>query len=194
MSDGTSWRETLKNSRNLQIQWLVVSTLCQEMKNHLNQKVGFEGTNKIGSVLEVTTSYLQGKYGVEIRIESVNKDNCHSWVRISHGLNMLVTELSNKQGERQQRAGKLRDAVRQSLRWNWMHVLLRADQRPKQNHEDVLLPAHPQELHPSGKESGLMLSQKIVPQSITQCQNNWVLFFVMVTYLEKTMERLNSGD
>ena len=42
-------------------------------------------------------SYLQGKYGVEIRIEVVNKDNCHSWVRISHGLNKLVTELGNKE-------------------------------------------------------------------------------------------------
>ena len=50
---------------------------------------------KIGPVLEVTTSYLQGKLGVEIRIESVNKYNYHSWVRISHGLNKLVTDLSN---------------------------------------------------------------------------------------------------
>ena len=33
---------------------------------------------------------------VEIRIESVNKDNSHSWVRISHGLNKLVTELVDK--------------------------------------------------------------------------------------------------
>ena len=40
--------KTLKNSHNLQIQWLVVSTLCQEMKNHLTQKVGFEGTPKLG--------------------------------------------------------------------------------------------------------------------------------------------------
>ena len=54
---------------------------------------------KIGPVLEVTTSYLQGKYGVEIRIESVNKDNSHSWVRISHGLNKLVTDLSNKEDD-----------------------------------------------------------------------------------------------
>ena len=30
-----------------------------------------------------------------IRIESINKDNSHSWVRISHGLNKLVTDLSN---------------------------------------------------------------------------------------------------
>ena len=33
---------------------------------------------KIGPVLEVTTSHLQGKCGVEIRIESVNKENSHS--------------------------------------------------------------------------------------------------------------------
>ena len=54
------------------------------------------GNTKTGPVLGVTTSYLQGKYGVEIRIESVNKDNSHSWVRLSHGLNKLVTDLSNK--------------------------------------------------------------------------------------------------
>ena len=59
----------------------------------MTQKVGFEGTPTFGHVLEVTTSYLQGKYGVEIRIESVNKDNSHSWVRISDGLNKLVTGL-----------------------------------------------------------------------------------------------------
>ena len=52
-----------------------------------------QGNTKIGPVLEVTTCYLQGKHGVEIRIESVNKDNSHSWVRISHGLNKLVTDL-----------------------------------------------------------------------------------------------------
>ena len=54
---------------------------------------------KIGPVLEVTTSYLQGKYGVEIRIESINKDNSHSWVSLSHGLNKLVTDLSNNEQE-----------------------------------------------------------------------------------------------
>ena len=53
------------------------------------------GNTKIGPVLEVTTCSLQGKYGVEIRIKSVNKDTSHSWVRMSHGLNKLVTDLSN---------------------------------------------------------------------------------------------------
>ena len=45
-----------------------------------------QGNTKIGPVLEVTTSCLQGKYGVEIRIWSMNKDNSHlgqnfSWIK-----------------------------------------------------------------------------------------------------------------
>ena len=132
-------------------------TLPRDEKSS-DPKGWIRGNTKIGTVLEVTTSYLQGKYGVEIRIESVNKDNSHSWVRISHGLNKLVTDLS------------------------------------KQNHKDVLLPAYPQELYPSEKELGLILRQKIIRPSLTQCQNNRVLFFVVVIYLEKKMERLVSGD
>ena len=54
---------------------------------------------QIGPVLEVTTSYLQGECGVEIRIESENKDNYHSRVRISHGLNHLVTDLIDEEND-----------------------------------------------------------------------------------------------
>ena len=51
-----------------------------------------QGNMRIGSVLEVTTSFQHFKYGIEIRIESVNQDNSHSWVRISHGTVKYVTE------------------------------------------------------------------------------------------------------
>ena len=44
-----------------------------------------QGNMRIGPVLEVTTSFQHFKYGIEIRIESVNKDSSHSWVRISYG-------------------------------------------------------------------------------------------------------------
>ena len=44
-----------------------------------------QGDMRIGPVLEVTTSFQHFKYGIEIRIESVNPDNSHSWVRISYG-------------------------------------------------------------------------------------------------------------
>ena len=69
-------------------------TLPRDEKSS-DPKVWIRVNTKIGPVLEVTTSYLQGKNGVEIRVESVNKDNSHSWVRISHGLNKLDTDLSN---------------------------------------------------------------------------------------------------
>ena len=51
---------------------------------------------KIGPVLEGITCCLQGNHGVGIRIQCMNKDNSHSWVNTSHGLNNLVTNLNNK--------------------------------------------------------------------------------------------------
>ena len=44
-----------------------------------------QGNMRIGLALEVTTSFQHFKYGIEIRIESVNQDSSHSWVRISYG-------------------------------------------------------------------------------------------------------------
>ena len=58
-----------------------------------------QGDSKIGPVLEVTTCCLQGKYGVEIRIMSVNKRQFSLMLRISHGLNKLVTDLNNNEQE-----------------------------------------------------------------------------------------------
>ena len=54
------------------------SVACREYTlprdEHLSAPKGWiRGNTKIGPVLEVTTSYLQGKYGAEIEIESVNK-------------------------------------------------------------------------------------------------------------------------
>ena len=94
-SDSISWPKTLKNSHNF-----TETVACREYTLPRDEKSSdpkgwIRGNTKIGPVLKVTTSYQQGKYGVEIRIESFNKDNFHSWVRISHGLNQLVTDLSN---------------------------------------------------------------------------------------------------
>ena len=44
-----------------------------------------QGNMRIALVLEVTTSFQHFKYGIEIRIKSVNQDDSHSWVRISYG-------------------------------------------------------------------------------------------------------------
>ena len=92
-------KDTAEFSQYSQLQWPVVSTLCQETKKHLNQKGWIRGNTKIGPVLEVTTSYLHGKHGVEIRIMSLSRDNSHSWVRISHGSNKFVMNLNNNETE-----------------------------------------------------------------------------------------------
>ena len=58
-----------------------------------------QGNTKIGPLLEVTTSYLHGKHGVEIRIMSLSRDNTHSWVRISHGSKKFVIDSNNNNTE-----------------------------------------------------------------------------------------------
>ena len=98
-SDSISRRKTLQNSHNSQMQWPVVSTPCQETKEHRNQKVGSEGTPKLDPYWKLQPVASHGKYGVEIRIVSMNKGNSHSWVRISHGSNKLVTNLNNNEQE-----------------------------------------------------------------------------------------------
>ena len=56
-----------------------------------------QGNTKIGSVLEVATCCLHGKYGVEIRNMSMNKDNSHCWVRISQGSNKFVINFEEQE-------------------------------------------------------------------------------------------------
>ena len=51
-----------------------------------------QGDMRIGPVLQVTTSFQHFKYGIEIRIKSVNQDDSHSWVRISYGTVKYVIE------------------------------------------------------------------------------------------------------
>ena len=51
-----------------------------------------QGNTRIGPVLEITTSYLYGKHGIEVRIWSLRKDNSQSWVRLSHGSNKFVID------------------------------------------------------------------------------------------------------
>ena len=99
------------------------------------------GNTKIEPVLEATPCCLQGKYGVEIRIESMNKDHSHSWCRISHGLNKLVTDLNNK--ERDDNEQETSEMQFEDCAFKLNASDLEADQRPKQNHKNAMLPAHP---------------------------------------------------
>ena len=58
-----------------------------------------QGNMRIGLVLEVTTSYMYGKNGIEIRIWSEGQDNSQSWVRISYGTNKYVIDSNHNNTE-----------------------------------------------------------------------------------------------
>ena len=80
------------------------AVVCREhtlpREEEVSQPKGWmQGNTKIGPVSAVATSYLHGKYGVEIRIWSLNRDNTHSWNRISHGSNRFVMNLNNNETE-----------------------------------------------------------------------------------------------
>ena len=124
------------------------------------------GNTKIGPVLEVATCCLQGKYGVELRIISMNKDNSHScgseslmdqtnWSRIWTTMSRKPQKCSSK-----------------NMRWDWMRVTLHADQRPKKNHKDENLPAHPHKPYLLVKEFGPMLNQENIQSPIMKCRRN----------------------
>ena len=59
----------------------------------------FQGNMRIGPVLEVTTSFKNFKYGIEIRIWSVGQDNSQSWVRISYGTVKYVIDSNQNNTE-----------------------------------------------------------------------------------------------
>ena len=54
------------------------------------------GNTKIGPVRDVNVCYHQGRYGVEIMIESLFRDRTVSWVRIANGINKYVTETAEE--------------------------------------------------------------------------------------------------
>ena len=58
-----------------------------------------QGNMRIGPVLEVTTSFQNFKYGIEIRIWSVGQDNSQSWVRISYGTIKYVVDSNQNNTE-----------------------------------------------------------------------------------------------
>ena len=71
------------------------SVACREYTPHRDnqssQPIGrIQGNTRTGPVLEVTTSYIYVKHGIEIRIWSVVQDNPQSLVSIYYGTNKYV--------------------------------------------------------------------------------------------------------
>ena len=137
-SDSTSWQSTLTSSHNLQSQWPVVSTLCQEMKNHLIRKVGVEGAPKLGPYWKSQPATY--KVNMEWKLE------LSLWTRtiLTRGSEFLMAWTSWSQTR------SIRSTTttsRRPLKRRRKDLLLQADQRLKQNQEDLPLLGHLQELY-----------------------------------------------
>ena len=89
---------------------------------------------------------------MEIRIESINKDHSHSCVRISHGLNKLVTDLSNKEHDDNEQETSEMQFEDCALKSNVLAFASRSKAKAKPQRR--ILSAHPQKLYPLGKELG----------------------------------------
>ena len=128
------------------VHWLVASTLFSEMMNHHN--------TRIGPVLEVTTSYMYGKHGIEIRIWSVSQDNSQSWVRISYGTNKYVVDSNYNNTE------VLADLPEEQASQSSVKVIaVRSMAKAKAQKREKLL--NYRALFQRMKESGLILNQRI---------------------------------
>ena len=147
-----------------------------------------QGNTKIWPVLEVATCCLHGKYGVEIRIWSLNKDNTHSWVRISHGSNKFVMNLNNNE------TGIPEDQLEEyALKLNAKDFECRSN--AKANHKVENLLALHQELFPLEEGIGLTLNQGNNLSPIMRYRRNKRFFFVIHNIcIDKMMERFISGE
>ena len=129
-----------------------------------------QGNTKIGSVLEVATSCLHGKHGVEVRIVSLNRDNTHSWVKISHGLNELVTNLKNKDQDNNEQETSEVQFEEYALKLNASDFACRSKAKAKPQKRDSAGSSTRTFL--IGKEFGPMLKQENIQTPIMQCRRN----------------------
>ena len=81
------------------VQWLVAKKTLLRDDESSQSRGWIQGNTRIGPVLEITTSYLYGKHGIEIINWSLSQDNSHSWVRISYGTNKYVVDSNNNNTE-----------------------------------------------------------------------------------------------
>ena len=141
-------------------------------------------------MLEATTSYLQGKYGVEIRIEYVNKDNSHSRVRISHGLHKVVTDLIDKEFDDNEQETTKTEVF--ALKTNVFAFASRSKAEAK--------PRRPTSACSSTRTVPVRESIWTDVEPGAQFDKAYPVskrlnfFFDTENYLEKKMERSNSGD
>ena len=149
------------------------------------------GNTKTGPVLEVATCCLNCKYGVEIRIMSMNEDNSHSWVRISHGSSTSWSRIWTTASRKPQKCSS------KKIHWNWMQCdfCMPIKGQSKTTKEENL-PTLPQELYVlvertwTDVEPGeYSLSDRDSVEEINSSSSSW-----KPSTSRTRMERLNSWE
>ena len=147
-------------------------------------KAWIQGNMRIGPVLEVTTSFQHFKYGIEIRIKSVNQDDSHSWVRISYGMVKYVTDSTEDNTENP--ADPQEEQIPQastSVFAAWSKA--KAKLQPR----DLL----GQQRYHYVKEYGLTLSHQSKISIRTMSRRKSSIFFDIIRHYVEKMEHLNSA-
>ena len=147
-----------------------------------------QGNTRIGLVLEVTTSYLYGKNGIEISIWSLSEDNSQSWVRISHGSNKFVIDSDYNNTE------VLADLLEEQASQSSVRVVAarsKAKAKP-QKRETVELPS----TFPMNERKWIDIEPAESSLSLrTRSRRKSSIFFDTVKrYNEKMTEQFNSGE
>ena len=128
----------------------------------------------------------------KIWIESVNKDNSHSWVRISHGLNKLVTDLIDKEYDDKEQVTSETKTEAFALKTDVFVFASRSKAKAKPRRPTSACSST--RTVPIGERYWTDIELGNIRLSPTQRQKDWTLFFGMDIYLEKKNGRLNSGD
>ena len=141
-----------------------------------------QGNMRIGLVLEVTTSFQHFKYGIEIRIESVNQDSSHFWVRISYGKVKYVIDSIEDNTE-----------IPADPQEEKFHEQAQAKAKAKPHNQEYSLVQ--QQPYQYMKEDGSTLNHrnKILPRTISRRKSS-IFFDTIRRYSEKKMEQLNSAS
>ena len=140
---------------------------------------------RIGLVLEVTTSFQHFKYGIEIRMESVNQDDSHSWVRISDGTVKYETDSIEDNTE-----NPADPQEEENPQTSTSVVAARSKAKGKPQPRGKLLGR--QQLSQYTKEDGFTLSHpsKISIRTVSRRKVS-IFFDTIKRYIEKGMEQLN---
>ena len=101
----------------------------------------------------------------------MNKDNSHSWVRISHGLNKLVTDLIDKEYDDNEQETSEMQFEDYGLKLNAGDFASRSKAKAKPQGRNSA-GSSTKELYLLVKELGLILIHKNVQSPIIQCQRN----------------------